>query len=170
MRIIFSILSLRVCYKSQTGRASDLSLQGFFPRSVRPLTCHSEGSFHVFAGLIFRCPGVQVLQQSMQASIPAQLQQKVVHCLLHHLQASRQAETQAQPWLVACLAIIAPGSAKSIQSWLQDSHTQQLSDLHMLVMETLQGVLLFLLSPSLQVVESNKCQCMVPRRLVCRFA
>ena len=77
----------------------------------------------------------------MQTSIPAQLQQKTVHCLLHQLQATKDAKGHAQLWLVACLAIIAHGSAMSIQGWLQSSHTQQLSDLQLLVMQALQDVM-----------------------------
>ncbi len=80
---------------------------------------------------------VQVLQQCMQESVPNELQQMAVHSLLTLLQISKQAEVQAdvqaEVWLVACLTIIAPCAAKSIQAWLQNSSSSQLHALQLLV-------------------------------------
>ena len=76
---------------------------------------------------------VQVLQRCMQESVPNELQQMAVHSLLILLQISEQAEVQAEVWLVACLTIIAPCAAKSIQAWLQSSSSSQLHALQLLV-------------------------------------
>lgn len=73
------------------------------------------------------------MQHCVQGSVPAELQQKAVHSLLLLLQASKEAGHHAEAWHVRCLALIAPGSAKSIQQWFCTSDGKQLPDLQLLV-------------------------------------